>query len=55
MMNVLPPFTDDGLLPAGDYTLSLDELRASLLVVGPGEAGENDTWDAAWRARLVQI
>ena len=32
---MLPAFDENGLLPAGDYELTLDELRASLLVVGP--------------------
>jgi hypothetical protein len=43
-------FTPDGVLPAGDFELSLDELRASLLVHGPGTSS---TWDTPWRARLV--
>jgi hypothetical protein len=47
----LPRFTDDGLLPAGDYFLTLDELRASTLVTG--EDVGSPTWDAAWRAYLV--
>jgi hypothetical protein len=47
----LPPFTEEGLLPAGDYPLTLDELRASFLVTGVGVA--STTWDAPWRARLV--
>ncbi len=47
----LPPFTSDGLLPAGDYPLTLDELRESTLVLGPGE--RSPTWDAGWRLTLV--
>jgi hypothetical protein len=48
----LPVFHDDGLLPAGDYELTLDELRASALVSGNGVG--SSTWDAQWRAHLVQ-
>jgi hypothetical protein len=48
---MLPPFNDRGLLPPGDYELTLDELRASLLVVGPGAAAPH--WDASWRLWLV--
>ena len=43
----LPVFDDDGLLPAGDYELTLDELRASALVSGNGV--RSSTWDARWR------
>lgn len=43
-------FTTEGKLPAGDYPMSLDDLRSSLLVEGPG----NDPfWDSGWRMRLV--
>jgi hypothetical protein len=48
----LPVFHDDGLLPAGDYELTLDELRASALVSGSGVG--SSTWDARWRAHLVE-
>ncbi len=48
---MLPEFTDDGLLPPGDYVLSLADLRASMLVRGPGPS--HPDWNAAWRARLV--
>lgn len=34
-----------------DYELTLDELRRSLLAVGPGAGYPN--WDATWRKRLV--
>jgi hypothetical protein len=33
-MGTIPGFTVDGLLPVGDYALTLDELRASILVLG---------------------
>ncbi len=46
----VPPFTPEGLLPVGDYRLTLAELRASALVTG---AGLPSTWDGGWRARLV--
>jgi hypothetical protein len=50
-MATIPPFDQDGLLPPGDYEVSLDELRQSILVrvrptrriiklgTGPGENG----------------
>ncbi len=47
----LPKFTEEGLLPPGDYTLTLEELRRSPLVMG--WEGGSATWDAAWRAKLV--
>lgn len=48
---VLPDFNPDGCLPAGDYELTLDELRRSRLVVAP--AREYPEWDGAWRSKLV--
>jgi hypothetical protein len=50
----LPEFTDAGLLPAGDYPLTLDELAASSLVVGPVDRARSPHWDQAWRRRLVE-
>jgi hypothetical protein len=47
----LPGFTPDGLLPSSDYELTLDQLRASLLVVGPSPRSEH--WDEDWRRSLV--
>lgn len=48
---MLPEFTDDGILPPGDYPLSIEQLRNSYLVTG---AGLNSTsWDKKWRALLV--
>lgn len=43
-------FTADGLLPPGDYELTLEELRESMLVKGPHGATD---WDARWRGLLV--
>jgi hypothetical protein len=53
-MDILPDFDVDGLLPPGGYLLSIDELRKSKLVLGPGEPNVYATWDAAWRGRLVE-
>jgi hypothetical protein len=50
----LPPFTADGLLPPGDYVLTLAELAASLLVVGPADAQSYPHWDCDWRGTLVE-
>ncbi len=52
----LPPFTTDGLLPPGDYVLTLDELAWSRLVVQPANPEEYPHlhWDATWRAKLVE-
>ena len=49
---VLPPFDEFGLLPPGDYALTLEELKQSMLVTGPQNRDEH--WDTAWRARLVE-
>ena len=48
----LPGFNDDGLMPQGDYEMTLDELEDSLLTEGPGEE-ECPRWDREWRSRLV--
>lgn len=44
-------FNEDGVLAPGDYEMTLDELRVSILVTG---TGASPSWDAAWRARLVE-
>ncbi|MBX2850294.1 MAG: hypothetical protein KTR15_00945 [Phycisphaeraceae bacterium] len=46
-------FTQEGLLPPGDHSLTLDKLRQSLLVVGPSSATDYPDWDALWRKQLV--
>ncbi len=49
----LPGFTPEGVLPPGDYEMTLEELRASVLVEGPGPGHE--TWDTEWRQKLVEV
>src|SRR5712664_525863 len=49
--NELPPFQTNGLLPVGDYPLTLDGLRACHLVTG--KFSESVTWDRPHRAYLV--
>lgn len=45
-------FTSSGLLPPGDYRLTLAELRESMFVSG-GHVTCEPTWDASWREHLV--
>ena len=52
-MVVIPPSDSDGLLPPADYEVSFDELRRSVLVVGPDQPSEHSSWNAPWRAQLV--
>jgi len=55
-MTVLPDFTEDGLLPPGDYVLTLEELKRSMLVQGPlgkrrpqaGMLAGAGTWWRTW-------
>lgn len=49
-MSTLPPFDEDGLLPAGDYELTLDELETSHLVTGHG----HEPWSTKTRLQLVK-
>lgn len=53
-MATLPNFTDQGVLPQGDYALTLDALEESVLVLGPGLPRDHPYWDAAWRLQLVK-
>jgi hypothetical protein len=48
----LPPFNQDGLLPPGDYEMTFDDLRASILVK-PSLATAGSSWDEQWRLTLV--
>ena len=49
----LPEFTADGLLPPGDYVLTIEELRHSMLVTGPTDRERFPGWNAGWRRQLV--
>lgn len=50
---MIPSFQADGLLPPGDYEVSFEELRRSILTMDPGMAVDAGSWDAPWRERLV--
>ncbi len=52
-MGTIPDFTDDGLLPPGDYEVTLEELKESVLVVGLADEAAHPTWDRPWRRQLV--
>jgi len=52
-MPAIPPFTPEGLLPPGDFELTIEELRQSVLVHGLGQSSGSPTWDAEWRLKLV--
>lgn len=45
-------FDEDGMLPVGDYPMTIEELRESLLVQGPGKK-TCPRWDTNWRSTLV--
>lgn len=50
----LPTFTEEGVLPPGDYELSLEELQESFLVLGPDDPARCPNWDSACRHQLVE-
>ncbi len=50
---MIPSFQPDGLLPPGDYEVSFDQLRRSILTVGLEVTAVTNSWDASWRERLV--
>lgn len=49
----IPGFTADGLLPVGEYEVTIAELRASILVLGASQPHRSAGWDSAWRDKLV--
>ncbi|MHA0044058.1 DUF6932 family protein [Deinococcus sp. PEB2-63] len=49
-VNPIPNFDQRGLLPAGDYHVTFDQIRHSHLVQGDGSSA---TWDTTWRRSLV--
>lgn len=48
----IPDFTPMGLLPVGTYPVTLQELRASVLVRGPASV-HAPTWDTLRRSQLI--
>jgi len=50
---VIPAFEPDGLLPPGDYEVSIEGLRVSVLTQGGPDATGQSSWDTVWRTRLV--
>jgi hypothetical protein len=48
---MLPRFDADGLLPPGNYELTIDQLKTSMLVVRPGP--DYPHWDVRWRIQLA--
>jgi hypothetical protein len=50
----LPGFSADGLLPQGDFELTLEQLATSSLVRGPRSRRRSPHWDTAWRTQLVE-
>ena len=53
-MTILPDFTEDGLLPPGDYVLTIEELKQSMLVQGPLGKRRPSGWNVGWRMQLVE-
>lgn len=53
MSDKIPEFNEMGLLPSGDYEVTLAELRDTILVQGPRNRIDYPTWDAGWRLWLV--
>ncbi len=50
-MTLLPKFDESGVLPPGEYELTLGQLRDSVLVTGPDS--DHPGWDVLWRWELV--
>ena len=50
---MIPFFQPNGLLPPGDYEVSFEELRRSILADGPSGISDDSSWDGDWRKRLV--
>lgn len=54
-MAQIPPFDADGLLPPADYEVSFEELRKSILIVGPADAKEHSSWDRPWPWNCIRM
>lgn len=49
----LPEFNAEGVLPPGDYALTLSGLAQSMLVTGPRNPASHSNWNQDWRRQLV--
>ena len=49
---MIPDFDQRGLLPPGEYSVTFEELRQSVLVSGPS-APNIPGWDVTWREHLT--
>jgi len=55
LVSSLPDFTDEGLLPPGEYEVTFEEPRTSVLVEGPApDSVWRENWDAEWRTYLTR-
>jgi hypothetical protein len=52
-MATIPLFNPEGLLPPEDFEVSFEELRRSVLVLGPDGATASPSRDRRWREKLV--
>lgn len=54
MPDKIAEFDQDGLLPPGDYEMTIADLKDSLLVKGPQDSQQFPNWDHRWRLWLVE-
>ena len=54
MSELIPGFDADGCLPPGDYSVTIVELKESILVNGPIDKTNVPNWDVPWRLWLVE-
>lgn len=50
---MIPSFQTNGLLPPGDFEVSFEQLRQSILAEGPPANPSSGAWDGGWRQRLI--
>jgi hypothetical protein len=48
-MDVIPRFNEQGVLPPGDYAVTFEALRSSILI-----QHNTPNWDRSWREHLVE-
>ncbi|MBN1959409.1 MAG: hypothetical protein JW841_00560 [Deltaproteobacteria bacterium] len=50
---MLLTFNTNGMLPPGDYAMTIEELRSSILVIRSYDC-DDSSWDYDWRLHLVE-